>query len=268
MAKGISLHIGLNFVDPNHYGSNGQLNAAEFDANDMHLIAQSLEIQPTKLLRNEATRSAVISEIKKAAAMLVSNDFFLVTYSGHGGKLPDINGDEEDAIDETWCLFDGQLVDDELSNLWSTFKKGVRILVISDSCHSGTITKSLQRLAEPKPEFARKFMPDDITSTTYLNNKNFYDTILGTVKNVNSQNIQASVKLISGCQDNQYSYDGTFNGQFTSALKGIWNGGKFKGTYFSFHKQIMDSLPSNQTPNYYNIGQPNLVFDNQKPFSI
>jgi hypothetical protein len=42
MKKGISLHIGLNSVDPNHYsGWNGKLSAAENDANDILLIATS-----------------------------------------------------------------------------------------------------------------------------------------------------------------------------------------------------------------------------------
>jgi len=200
---------------------------------------------------------------------LTTNDLFVLSYSGHGGQLPDINRDEDDGMDETWCLYDGELVDDELSQLWSTFQKDVRILVISDSCHSGTITKMARNnIYKPEIEFTAKFMPSEIESTTYFNNKEFYDEILENVKNVDSQNIQASVKLISGCQDNQLSYDGSFNGRFTGALKRIWNGGKFSGNYFSFYKQIMNSLPPDQTPNYYNIGQPNNSFDNQKPFTI
>jgi len=42
-------------------------------------------------------------------------------------------------------------------------------------------------------------------------------------------NIKASVLLISGCQDNQLSQDGAFNGLFTGTLKKVWNGGIFKG---------------------------------------
>ena len=39
MAQGISLHIGLNSVDPGHYqGWDGKLNACEFDAKDMTKI--------------------------------------------------------------------------------------------------------------------------------------------------------------------------------------------------------------------------------------
>ena len=46
--------------------------------------------------------------------------------------------ENEDGYDETWVLYDRQLVDDELYTLWSKFAPGVRIVVLSDSCHSGT----------------------------------------------------------------------------------------------------------------------------------
>lgn len=269
MTKGISLHIGLNYVDPNHYsGWEGKLNAAEYDANDMYLISKSQGIKPTKLLRKEATRDAVITEIRKAATILTANDLFVMTYSGHGGKLPDINNDENDGIDETWCLFDGELIDDELSNLWSTFQNGVRILVISDGCNSGTVTKAKQNFETSKIEFAIKFMPVEIASKTYFHNKEFYDNILKKSKDVKSENIQASVKLISGCQDDSPAYDGPFNSQFTRVLKEVWNGGNFNGNYHSFYEQIKNSLAFKQIPNYYNIGLQNQLFDNQKPFLI
>ena len=42
MTTGISLHIGLNYVDPNHYSDwDGKLNAAEYDAKDMFFITKS-----------------------------------------------------------------------------------------------------------------------------------------------------------------------------------------------------------------------------------
>jgi hypothetical protein len=56
---------------------------------------------------------------------------------------------------------------------------------------------------------------------------------------------------ISGCPDYQLSADGAFNGLFTGTLKTVWNGGKFKNPYRSFHAAIVRQMPPDQTPNYY-----------------
>jgi len=88
-----------------------------------------------------ADATQVIAGLDQAAKDLATGDIFFLTYSGHGGQLPDKNGDEPDGQDETWCLYDGQLVDDELYAKWAKFKPGVRIFVLSDSCHSGSVVK-------------------------------------------------------------------------------------------------------------------------------
>lgn len=164
-------------------------------------------------------------------------------------------------------MFDGQLVDDELANLWAGFKEGVRILVLSDSCHSGTISKYVTPLENESDIQFIKCAPDEIVARTYERNKDFYDDIAS--KNAQKGEIKCHVKLISGCQDNQYSYDGAFNGQFTARVKKVWNGGNFHGDYAKFHKKIVSLLPARQTPpNYYNIGMVNSDFDSQKPFTI
>nr|WP_304521779.1 caspase family protein [Bacillus toyonensis] len=67
--------------------------------------------------------------------------YFFVSYSGRGGQNRKRN-DETDGFDETRCLYDGQFTDDELYSLWHLFKEDVRIIVLSDSCHSGTVTRA------------------------------------------------------------------------------------------------------------------------------
>ena len=76
----------------------------------------------------------------------MAGDIFWITYSGHGSQVPDQNGDESDGLDETWCLYDCQILDDTLFDLWSRFKEGVRIVIFSDSCHSGTIARAINSL--------------------------------------------------------------------------------------------------------------------------
>ena len=143
---GFSLHIGLNRIDPNHYdGWSGPLNACESDAKAMQKICTSRGFQTELLLSANATREAVAHRLTGFAAAMVAGDTLVVSYAGHGGQLPDANADEDDGLDETWCLFDGQMVDDELYRAWATFKPGVRIAVFSDSCHSGTVARALVR---------------------------------------------------------------------------------------------------------------------------
>src|SRR5215203_6152083 len=124
--KAISLHIGLNAVSAGAYGGwTGPLAACEFDANDMAAIAKAQGIKPTVLLTKKATRAAVLAALRSAAKSLGSGSFFFLTYSGHGGQVPDVSGEEPDKKDETWCLFDGQLIDDELYFELSRFQAGV-----------------------------------------------------------------------------------------------------------------------------------------------
>lgn len=150
---GYALAIGLNMVDPAHYaGWDGQLFGCEPDANDMYEIASSQGLKAEILLTSQATREKVLEKLGSFAETLKPGDLLVVSYSGHGGQLPDHNGDEtNDGLDETWCLYDGQLIDDELYGAWMKFKAGVRILVFSDSCHSGTVLKMRKADLENPP---------------------------------------------------------------------------------------------------------------------
>ena len=162
--RGISLHIGVNFVDKSHYGGewDGKLDWAEKDSDDILNIAGRQGFETRSLKSQEATRETVLSTIGDIAKGLKAGDFFLLSYSGHGGTIPDVDGDEDDLVDETWCLFNGQLLDDELSVLWSAFQPGVRILVLSDSCHSGTLLKSIDENSIQLQQVGKTVDPDEV----------------------------------------------------------------------------------------------------------
>jgi metacaspase-1 len=283
MARGISLHVGLNQVDPAHYdGWDGALAACEFDANDMKAIADSRGFEPTILLTQEATAKAVEAAIKATAKELDSGDVFFVTYSGHGGQVPDKNDEEEqDRSDETWVLYDRQLVDDELYALWGKFKPGVRILVLSDSCHSGSVTKKIEDeeavpdvvatadiAAKQSPRY--RALPRDKMIATYRKNQELYDDIQKAIPHSGSskQDVDATVLLISGCQDDQLSLDGFSNGRFTEELLKVWDSGAWKGDYPTFHETIRSGMPDSQQPNYFVVPAPNQEFEQQEPFKI
>jgi hypothetical protein len=278
MAKGQALTIGLNAVDPRHYqGWSGELNACEADAHDMAEIAKSRNFGVKSLLTKAATRAKVTDEISRAAKALTKGDIFMLTYSGHGGQVPDVNGDEPDAQDETWCLYDGELVDDEIYVSLGKFALGVRILVFSDSCHSGTVVKMAYYQGTTASrgsilnaqQIRYRFMPPDVALRTYRANKSFYDKILKNIRPKDSKEaVKASVLLMSGCQDNQLSSDGEFNGLFTSHVLRVWNNGAFKGNYKKFHDEIQHRMPPDQTPNYFRAGQIDKRFEAQTPFTI
>jgi hypothetical protein len=275
MAKGMSLHIGLNHVDPNHYqGWDGQLKGCEQDAKDMAAIARKRKFAASMLLNEQATADAVKVAISTAAGKLKSGDTFLLTYSGHGGQVPDTNGDEtEDANDETWVLFDRELVDDELYALWGRFEAGVRVLMLSDSCHSGSVARgfledpraaSVPAANAPRP----RAMPEEVVKRTYEANQIFYDQIQADNPQGERVGIGASIVLISGCQDNQVSLDGAKNGVFTGALLKVWDNGKFSGGLPQFHKTIQLRIEDFQSPNYMKLGADSTTFERQKPFTI
>src|SRR5215471_11937158 len=129
MAKGVALTIGLNSVDPVHYqGWAGDLVACEADARDIAQIAKSRGFAVNTLLTKAATRGAVLQAIQSNAASLGAGDIFLLSYSGHGGQLPDLNGDEDDGEDETWCLLHVALAADDLYRQLTGFGTGARVL--------------------------------------------------------------------------------------------------------------------------------------------
>ena len=281
MARGISLHIGLNKVDPDQYGGwDGTLNACEADANDMKAIADARGFESNIMLTTDAKADAVLKEIERAAGELESGDIFLCTYSGHGGQVPDRDDEgETDGSDETWVAFDREIVDDELYAMWAKFKPGVRVLVFSDSCHSGTVTRRIdadvpnpvatQESAESQSPRYRA-MPRDVMIKTYRAHADLYDGIQEKCASPAEGDVGASVLLISGCRDDQLSLDGFSNGLFTENLLAVWDDGKFNdgGGYKQFHEAIRSRMPDEQQPNYSLVGAENEGFEGQGPFTV
>ena len=289
--KAIALHLGLNAVSAAAYaGWDGPLAACEFDANDMAAIAKSKGMKASVLLTKKATRANLLTGMRGAAKALKSGDFFLMTYSGHGGQVPDIDGDEPDGKDETWCLYDGQLLDDELYFELSKFAAGVRVLVLSDSCHSGSVTRNFPPPPPPAGQRPR-LMPAAVAMRVYAEHQAFYDKLQTDVAAAAQKaavvdpdaalaqvgaaaqatalvgEFKPAVVLISGCQDNQTSMDGDHNGAFTEQLLKVWERGTFTGNYGSFHARIRAALPPTQSPNLFVLG-PAAKFVKQKPFTV
>lgn len=291
MAKGIALCIGLNNVSPVHYdGWDGALKVCEKDARDMKKIAEKAGFKTDLLLTKDATAANVLDKIDKAAAALKAGDIFFLYYSGHGGnEIPDINkdeveelSDEVDGYDESWCLYDRQVIDDILYQRWFKFNAGVRILVVSDSCFSGDIIKLIGgKLVSGKlGNTTIKRMPEKIGHRVYIKNAASYkkfnkaETPLrkSKTKALPQAAIKATVRQISSSSEYQPSYANTNdypnNSLFTAIFKKTIKNGKYKGDYNQFVKKIKQQMPLDQQPNHQILGAAMVKFDTQSPMAI
>lgn len=283
MAAGRSLHIGVNRVDPGAYGGwSGPLRGCENDANDLQAVCAANGFGTRKLLTAEATSAAVLAEIDEAAKALTDGGLFVVTYSGHGGQRPDTDNEEPDALDETWVLFDRQLLDDELYERWGRFAAGARVVVVSDSCHSGSVIQAMldgyaagvlgaaAAAGEALPALLgdARAMPLEANNEDNTRRAPLYDSVKASAANERDVLLQARVLLLSGCQDNQTSADGRRNGLFTATLLREWDGGAFAGGYRRLLSSARRRMPPWQTPNYFALNDSARAFDSERPFMI
>jgi hypothetical protein len=281
-----SLHIGLNRVDPQQYGGwDGTLSGCINDADAMKAIAESRGFTAEQLIDEQATIENVKTKLDAYAAELKDGDFFFLTYSGHGGQVPDQNGDEpDDGFDETWCLYDTELVDDSLYGALCTFKKGVRIFIMSDSCHSETVARRIpgrdrigareeRRAFVDKQAGPRsKRAPLEFTTAEYEKNKDKYEAqkTWWTPTQMPGADSPAKVVLISGCKDEQTSMDGPGNGAFTYAFLQVWerNGNDYRKTYKDLQLDVRSAIEnSEQEPCIFSYGVDVDAMKAQMPFS-
>jgi hypothetical protein len=140
--RGLSVHVGVNYLDVGHYGKRYELASCVNDARKMREIAESLGYDAVTLEDEEAKVSNFTGFMRRAISDLYDGDSLLVTFSGHGSQVPNTSADAEaDNLDETLCFYDRMLLDDEFYALLAQFREGVRVHAVFDSCHSGTVAK-------------------------------------------------------------------------------------------------------------------------------
>lgn len=262
---GRSLHIGLNHVSPAAYaGWEGWLAGCIADAEDLSALCEARGFAQRTTLHDWAAAIAPVRDaIRELAANSVEGDIAVISYSGHGGQIPDVDGEEDDVLDETWCLWDGQLLDDEISLLLAEFRAGVRVVVISDSCHSGTILRE-----QPPAGAVARLMPRAAALATYETHREHYDARRAFIGQGMNPAPGAAIISLSGCHDEQLSMDGPENGAFTGALLRVWDQGRFEGNWHRFHKAIVSRMPQSQTPQKSRIGAHWPAFLHQPPFEV
>lgn len=264
MKQKLTLNIGINY--PN---TSNQLYGCVNDANDWYsaLILQHGYISTTTapLVDNNATKQNIVEQISILISRLKYGDIGIITYSGHGTWVPDTSGDEPDHRDEALCPVDifnnpnNILIDDELDALFENRARGAKIVLISDSCHSGTVMRMASPLNLNINTAAGSRLVRFLPPETFLSRKDLPNTANPLRASAPSRKYNGL--LLSGCADIEYSYDAWFNnranGAFTYAalqsMKQLLNSST-PVTFKAYWQRIRTMLPSidyPQTPALY-----------------
>jgi metacaspase-1 len=253
-----ALCIGIN----DYPGTDMDLQGCVNDSSDWAAVLTARGFNVTRLIDAEATKDRMVAAIQGLIGGASSGDSLVITYSGHGTYVPDESGDESDGYDEALCPHDiaqgHALIDDEIHQLFEARKAGVRIVLISDSCHSGTVTR-----AAPDDPGVEGLRPRFLPMGNWLPKGKLPKTARGETSAKVSVNPSVSAflpalsrgdLLMAGCEEgpNHFSYDakiaGRANGAYTyyalKAFKGLGSG----ATYSEWYKAIREFLPSASYP--------------------
>jgi hypothetical protein len=257
MSRAMSIHIGVN--RPCHREAGGRpLQYSEITAWRMAELASQAGYDSLQVLRGEAaTRSAVQQALSGAAGVLCEGDTLLVTFSGHGVLLPDQDGDERDGLDESWCLADSTVRDDELAEHWRLFERGVRIVVVAESCYSGGSGRDdkYNACVPSRPAGGKRFRGTRSAGMDDLEAGN--PCIVGPASDYDG--ICASVLLLSASGENKSAHDGVF----TRYLLDVWQDGTFRGSYCNLFREVHRRVTaeySSQHPQILMLGTPDPEF--------
>lgn len=229
-------------VGNNYVGTANELHGCVNDATDwVDLLSAN---GYTTELMIEATTDQVLNRLMDYVADLHWGERLVFTYSGHGTWVPDASGDETDQRDEAMYMADGSLLmDDDLNKVFGQIPIGRGVLVLSDSCFSGSVTRWASDLkwgSDMRPRFVS---PAQFTNLLPSEVARVERATLSGSKDIG----QAS--LISGCDDTEYSYDANFggrgNGAFTRAAIDSYVPGQSLSAWF---KAIRTRLPSTSYP--------------------
>lgn len=182
------LLVGINY--------RGTSNALGGCINDVLMVKDLLlKTYPTAKLElltddtyEKPTRNNILKKLTNLVDEAIAGDILIFHYSGHGSQVKDLHGDEEDGYDETICPIDfmqprvitykgkkyrvdSQIIDDEINEILVKVPRNVKLLMLSDSCHSGTIGDLKNNLLNyVGPEIWENFNLTDNKITNSLQN--------------------------------------------------------------------------------------------------
>ncbi|MEX0595891.1 MAG: caspase family protein [Candidatus Paceibacterota bacterium] len=194
-----ALLFGLDYL-----GTGSQLNGCINDANLIGTRIQASGFTDIKFITDNTivkpTRANILSEFKALLSGGIEGDLLFIYYSGHGSYTIDRNGDELDGKDELIIPLDFNAIsDDELKSIiQENLKPNVTLFCLFDCCNSGTVLDLKYQYLES------------------LNYDNFTE---------NDRNLETkgNVILLSGCRDDQYSYESLVNDKVHGAMSWAFN---------------------------------------------
>lgn len=193
--------------------------------NDVPLIYDVLiqkSFEPDNIIRlvnEKATKENILKKIDQLTQEARQNDIIYIHFSTHGQQVVDLDGDEEDGLDEAVIPFDARksfvkgqyegenhLLDDELNEILLALRNKIgetgTLLVVIDACHSGDATRG--ELNEDDEVIFRG------TSEIFKAEKNIV------YENANLKTIEWVV--ISATQPHQNNYEYKINGSYFGSL--------------------------------------------------
>ena len=242
-----ALCIGIN----DYPGTDGDLAGCINDAEDWTAVLGARGFAVTQLLDAAATRAAMVEHIGNLITGAARGDSVIITYSGHGTWVPDRSGDEPDGRDEALCphdIGDGQLLlDDDLRSLFDQRAAGVRVVLISDSCHSGSVTRGEEVDLDPQLPRARFLPPASwMVSSELAALRQRPGAVMGGMTRAGGD------LLLSGCLDTEFSWDTRFrgrpNGAFTYYAIKTFHTLLPGASYQQWFRALRHYLPSTRLP--------------------
>ena len=223
------------FIGINYYGQKGQLSGCVNDVKTMQSLVRKQglangQYQEVVLVDDKSfpnSKFPTKQEILNAFRWLATNnrpgDTLFFHYSGHGGQVPDKDGDEGDGMDETLIPVDyksaGQITDDQIfALLVAPLPAGVRMTAVMDCCHSGT-AMDLPYLFQANDNAMKNAMNPGDLAMCLVNKKKAQKMAMeliggflggggGAKGKADKQKMcAADVVMLSGCGDSQTSAD-------------------------------------------------------------
>lgn len=194
----------------NYKGSDMELNGCINDTNYWSNLYSGQKAANLKALTNKLmTKANMVASLTEMVDTTPDNGLVYVNYSGHGTIIPPgvqswVPDDFDFDKPATWLTYD------ELDRIFMKHeKRGVLVVVISDSCHSK---------ADPRKHFRSLASPGKAKNRFLQPPPHILKRIVSEPFNRNVLSVNQDDILLSGCRKDQTSADAYINGDYHGAF--------------------------------------------------